>query len=82
MNDVQEMLAKLQLNGWTLSAIADDLGVTVSAVEKWKAGTRYPGVPRPILVVLNGLADTKPPPKRRYPEGHYLQRRAAGKTDK
>ena len=42
MNEIQERLATLQDKGWTLAAIADEVGVTVNAVEKWKAGRRYP----------------------------------------
>lgn len=38
MNEAQTKIAELQEKGWTLAALADELGVTVNAVEKWKAG--------------------------------------------
>ena len=50
MNDVRSQIAELQDKGWTLAAIADEIGVTVNAVEKWKAGDRYPRPDKPILV--------------------------------
>ena len=70
MNDVQEKLAELQGKGWTLAAIADELEITVSAVEKWKAGSRYPDTPKPVMVVLDSLLRRKRiPKKRRYVKG-------------
>ena len=67
MNDVQSRLAKLQELGWTLASIADELGVTVNAVEKWKAGDRYPRNAKAVLIVLELLAERKQiPKKRRY----------------
>ena len=75
MNDVQEKLSELQGNGWTLAALADELAMTISAVEKWKAGLRYPGSPKPVLVVLQSLVGRRPPKQRRYNGTHHLQRR-------
>lgn len=42
MNTIQIKIVKLQEKGWTLAALADEVGVTVNAVEKWKAGDRSP----------------------------------------
>ena len=77
MNDVQEKLTDLVSKGWTMSAIADELGVTLNAVQKWKYGDRYPENSKAVLIVMGSLLQKKAPPKRRYPEGHYLQRRKA-----
>ena len=67
MNDIQSKLTELQENGWSLVAIADELAVTANAVEKWKAGDRYPQNAKAVLVVLSQLAERKRiPKKRRY----------------
>jgi transcriptional regulator with XRE-family HTH domain len=70
MNDVRSKIAELQDKGWTLAAIADEIGVTVNAVEKWKAGDRYPRPDKPILDILDRVAKRKRIPKqRRYAKG-------------
>jgi len=67
MNTVQEKIAELQEKGWTLAALADELDVTVNAVEKWKAGDRQPSNSKAILMLLNQLIRRKRiPKKRRY----------------
>ncbi len=67
MNTVQEKIAELQEKGWTLAAIADELDVTVNAVEKWKAGDRQPSNAKAILMLLSQLIRRKRiPKKRRY----------------
>ncbi|MFC2001452.1 multiprotein-bridging factor 1 family protein [Chloroflexota bacterium] len=64
---MQSKIAELQEKGWTLAALADELGVTVNAVEKWKAGDRQPSNAKVILVFLDQLAKRKRiPKKRRY----------------
>lgn len=65
MNDVQKALAGLQERGWTLAALADALGVTVSAAEKWKAGQRYPANAKAILALLDRIGKKKRVPKQR-----------------
>ena len=70
MNEAQTKLAELQANGWTLAAIADEIGVTVNAVEKWKAGARNPANIKGVLMLLDQLAQRKRIPKqRRYASG-------------
>jgi len=70
MNDVQAKLAQLQAKGWTVAALADELDVTHNAVEKWKAGDRYPANAKPVLALLAILAIRKHVPKqRRYAKG-------------
>ncbi|MFC1974656.1 helix-turn-helix domain-containing protein [Chloroflexota bacterium] len=67
MNEVQTKIAELQVKGWTLAALADELGITVNAVEKWKAGDRQPANSKAILVMLDQIAKRKRiPKKRRY----------------
>ena len=65
VNDIQERLALLQCKGWTLAAIADEVGLTVNAVEKWKAGRRYPANPRALTAFLDALATRKRVPKKK-----------------
>ena len=67
MNDIQIKIKELQEKGWTLAALADELGVTVNAVEKWKSGDRYPSNAKAVLIVLEQLSERKRiPKKRRY----------------
>ena len=67
MNDIQIKIKELQEKGWTLAAIADELEVTVNAVEKWKAGNRYPSNAKAVLTLLDQLAlRTHVPKQRRY----------------
>ena len=70
MNDVQEKIAELQAKGWTLAALADELGNSVNAVEKWKAGDRYPANVGSVLLAMDALAKRRRvPKKRRYQPG-------------
>ena len=57
MNKVQKRIAVLRELGWTLAAIADELGVTVNAVEKWQAGQRVPSNLKSILAHLDQLGE-------------------------
>ena len=67
MNEVQIKIAQLQEKGWTLAALADELGITVNAVEKWKTGDRQPSNAKVTLAFLDQLAKRKRiPKKRRY----------------
>ena len=67
MNEIQERIAQLQDKGWTLAALADEIGVTVNAVEKWKAGDRQPSNLKAILLLLDNLMNKKRiPKKKRY----------------
>jgi lambda repressor-like predicted transcriptional regulator len=65
VNNVQERIAQLQENGWTLAALATELAVTVNAVEKWKAGDRYPTNAKLVVDALDGLARRRRIPKQR-----------------
>ena len=75
MSEVQDRIAQLQEKGWTLAALSDEVGVTVNAVEKWKAGGRNPSNARAVLVLLDQLAERKRIPKRRrYTEDSRIKR--------
>lgn len=65
MNDVQAKIGELESKGWTLAAIADELELTPNAVEKWKAGDRYPSNARATLVMLGLLIKQRRIPKRK-----------------
>jgi len=65
MNDIQIKIKELQEKGWTLAALADELGVTVNAVEKWKAGDRYSSNAKAVLTLLDQLLERKRIPKQR-----------------
>ena len=65
MNDIQIKIKELQEKGWTLAALADELGVTVNAVEKWKAGDRQPANFKAIMMMLDDIVKRKRIPKKR-----------------
>jgi len=65
MDDVQSLLAELITKGWTKASIADRIGVTTNAVEKWQAGDR--NISQSRLILLKQLLPVKRiPKKRRY----------------
>lgn len=69
-NEIQLRIAKLAEKGWTLAAIADELGVTSDTVELWKAGKRNPTNVRGILLMLDRVSEMKRiPKKKRYAPG-------------
>jgi transcriptional regulator with XRE-family HTH domain len=65
MNDIQAKINDLQEKGWTLAALADELGITVNAVEKWKAGNRYPSNIKAVNALLDRITLRKRVPKQR-----------------
>jgi len=65
MNEVQTRITELQEKGWTLAALADELGVTVNAVEKWKAGDRQPANAKAIFVLMDAISERRRIPKRK-----------------
>ena len=79
-SDVQEGIGHLVSKGWTIAAIADDLGVAWYTIQRWQDGKTYPQVSGAVVAALKAILDKPVPKKRRYGErGHYLQRRARGK---
>ena len=70
MNDIQMKIAELQAKGWTLAALAHQLGNSVNTLEKWKAEDRYPANVGSVMIALDTLAKRKRvPKKRRYAPG-------------
>ena len=67
MDDVQPILTELKSRGWTNASIADTIGVTVNAVEKWQSGDR--NISQSRFILLTQLLKKKPPKKRRYAKG-------------
>jgi hypothetical protein len=65
MNDIQSKLKELQDKGWTVAAIADELEITINAVEKWKYGNREPRNAKAVLMLLDQLLERKRIPKQR-----------------
>ena len=71
---VQIKLATLQKKGWTLAALADELGQKVNTLEKWKAGQRNPANQKAVLAMLEQLERRKRIPKqRRYAKGSRVR---------
>lgn len=67
MDNGHALIADLKTKGWTNASIADAIGVTVNAVEKWQAGKR--NISPSHLILLNQLLEVIPPKKRRYTPG-------------
>ena len=65
MDDVQDVVAALVNKGWSLAAIADELGVHAETVMRWKAGTHQPTNAKPVILVLEGLRRRQKVPKRK-----------------
>lgn len=70
MNDIQGLIAELRGRGWTLSAIADELGVSRQAVERWREGTRYPHQVVAVKALLERMLRQRRVPKRK----RYMKR--------
>ena len=69
-NEVQSRITHLVDKGWTLAAIADEIGVTSDTVELWRAGKRNPTNAKGILLMLDKVSQKKRIPKRkRYTKG-------------
>jgi len=73
MNEVQTKIAELQDNGWTIAALADELGITINAVEKWKAGDRQPRNAKAVFTLLDQIAIRKRIPKKRRYGGEKIK---------
>lgn len=73
MSQVQHMLIDLHGRGWTIPAIADELGLSASTIEKWKSGARHPSGQKMVVAALEELLGRKRLPRRR----RYIPRKAA-----
>ena len=66
MNAVRVRIAELEGKGWTLAAIARELGVSYNAVQKWKAGERQPSNYYVVMERLEGMCRRNRAPKKRF----------------
>ena len=74
MNDMQRKIADIQEKGWTLAALADELEISLSALEKWKAGATYPRNSKAVMLLLERIEHRNRIPKqRRYKPGSRRQ---------
>ena len=65
MSEVQDVLQRLKENGWTLAAIADEVGVHYNTVQRWDGGTRVPANSRAVVHELERLLMRRRVPKRK-----------------
>jgi len=78
-NEIQLRIAQLVEKGWTLAAIADELGVTSDTVELWKAGKRNPTNAKAVLLMLDKVLRRKRiPKKKRYTKGSRQRKNNEG----
>ena len=69
-SEIRLRITQLGEKGWTLAAIADELGVTSDTVELWKAGKRNPTNAKGVLLMLNRVLNKRRiPKKKRYTKG-------------
>ena len=69
MEEILSSLAELGRKGWTLAAIADELGVARYTVDRWRKGIARPAGIKGTKVLLQQLLRRKRIPKqRRYGE--------------
>ena len=69
MNEIQEAIDRVQAKGWTLAALADEMGVSRLTVYRWKLGVVYPRSAVAVVLLLRTLEGRKEAPKRRRPKG-------------
>lgn len=73
-SEIQLKIAELLEKGWTLAAIADELGVTSDTVELWRAGKRNPTNAKAVLLMLDRVLKKKRIPKqKRYAKGSRIK---------
>ena len=80
MNDIQEMIAELRSNGWTLAAVADEVAVSRNTVDRWYRGERYPTNAAGVRVMLRRLSARRRVPKQRRYGPDAPQRRPRNGT--
>ena len=65
MNTVQIKIEVLEVKGWTLAALSDELGVHHMTVRRWRSGDRSPENAKTVLMALDTLIRRKRIPKQR-----------------
>lgn len=69
MNEIQRKLAELTGKGWTLVAIADDIGEMWLTVYRWQVGKTHPDNSESVMSALNDLLTRKNIPEPRVGYG-------------
>ena len=65
MTDVQDIIARLRDKGWTVAAIADEMGVDYDTVTRWQNGSRSPNNGVAVKLALGQFMGRRRIPKRR-----------------
>ena len=65
MNRVQELMMELRAKGWTVAAIADEVGVFRDTASRWGRGVTQPTNIIPVVLALETLLQRKRIPKRK-----------------
>ena len=65
MEDILQQLRELKERGWTLAAVADELGVARYTVDRWRTGIAKPANIKGTKVLLAQLLRRKAIPKQR-----------------
>ena len=68
MKEIQQLLADLKEKGWTLVAIADEIGEMWLTVYRWQEGKTYPGPGQAVHSRLDELLGREviPMPREGY----------------
>ena len=77
MSAVKQRIRELIEKGWTYQAIADALEVHRTSIHDWESDRHQPAHPNMVVMALDTLTKRKPPPRRRYPGTHHLQRKSS-----
>lgn len=76
---VAEALEAMRRLGWTMTTLADGLGVSRASVNRWWRGTMAPTSPQLVLLALRALRRRKvPPAARRGPKPRLVGTRSRG----
>ena len=76
-HEVVAEIRELRVKGWTLSALADQMGVHRDTLTYWLSGKRTPAHPAAVLRALKELEQwTRIPKRKRYGAGLYRQHRS------
>jgi hypothetical protein len=67
-NEIQDRLAELTKNGWTLASIAREIGQASRTVESWNQGKRSPANLQSVLASLDRVSKIKRIPKKKLYE--------------
>jgi transcriptional regulator with XRE-family HTH domain len=64
-NAIQETIEQLRAKGWTVSSMADAVGVPRPTLERWRHGSRFPTHAEFVRRALAELLTRKRIPKRK-----------------